>query len=227
MATLVLIRHARTAETGGLLSGRREGIPLSSAGQSEAKLLAERLAGVHFAGVVSSPIQRCIETIEVIRTTRNLNVPARPNTQIEERLTEVDYGSWTGKELKALAKDPLWSTVQRQPSAMQFPGGESLRAAATRAAEAVRDLDAQFKDDDVWLAVTHGDIIKSIISDASGAPLDLFQRIVIDPASISVIKYGGERPAILRLNESAAGIGSLFAPRERRHSLIGRLMGRE
>jgi probable phosphomutase (TIGR03848 family) len=172
-------------------------------------------------------MQRCRETVEAIRSTRGPNVPARPDTQIEDRLTEVDYGGWTGKELKVLAKDPLWTTVQRQPSAMQFPEGESLRAAATRATEAIRDLDAAFKDEDVWLAVSHGDIIKAIVSDASGAPLDLFQRIVIDPASISVIKFGGERPAILRLNESAAGIASLFAPRERRHSLIGRLLGRE
>lgn len=227
MATLVLVRHARTAETGSLLSGRREGIPLSPAGRSEAKLLAERLAGVRFAGIFSSPMQRCRETAEAIRSMRGPNVPARPNTQIEDRLTEVDYGGWTGKELKVLAKDPLWATVQRQPSAMQFPEGESLRGASTRATEAVRDLDATFKDEDVWLAVSHGDIIKAIVSDASGAPLDLFQRIVIDPASISVIKFGGERPAILRLNESAAGIASLFAPRERRHSLISRLLGRE
>ena len=227
MATLVLIRHARTAETGTLLSGRRDGIPLSANGRSEAKLLAERLAGVQFAGIITSPIQRCLETVEAIRSTRSPNVPARPNTRIEERLTEVDYGGWTGRELKVLAKDPLWNTVQRQPSAMQFPGGESLRAAATRATEAIRDLDAEFKDDDVWLAVSHGDIIKAIISDASGAPLDLFQRIVIDPASISVIRFGAERPAILRLNESASGIASLFEPRERRSSLIGRLLGRE
>ncbi len=162
MATLVLIRHARTAETGSLLSGRREGIPLSPTGRSEAKLLAERLAGVRFAGIFSSPMQRCRETVEAIRSTRGPNVPARPNTQIEDRLTEVDYGGWTGKELKVLAKDPLWTTVQRQPSAMQFPEGESLRAAATRATEAIRDLDAGFKDEDVWLAVSHGDIIKAM-----------------------------------------------------------------
>ena len=227
MATLVLVRHARTAETGGLLSGRREGIPLSPAGRSEAKLVAERLAGVRLAGIFSSPIQRCRETVEAIRSTRGPSVPARPEVQIEERLTEVDYGSWTGRELKVLAKDPLWTIVQRQPSAMQFPEGESLRAAATRATEAIRDLDSQFRDEDVWLAVSHGDIIKAIISDASGAPLDLFQRIVIDPASISVIRYGSERPTILRLNESAAGIASLFTPRERRTSLFGRLLGRE
>jgi len=172
-------------------------------------------------------MQRCRETAEAVRSTRGPNVPARPETQIDDRLTEVDYGDWTGKELKVLARDPLWTTVQRQPSAMQFPEGESLRAAATRATEAIRDLDATFKDDDVWLAVSHGDIIKAIVSDASGAPLDLFQRIVIDPASISVIRFGGERPAILRLNESATGIESLFAPRERRHSLISRLLRRK
>jgi len=225
VATLVLIRHARTAETGSLLSGRREGIPLSPAGRSEAKLLAERLAGVRFAGIFSSPMQRCRETAEAIRSTRGPNVPARPDTQIEDRLTEVDYGGWTGKELKVLAKDPLWKTVQRQPSAMQFPEGESLRAAATRATEAIRDLDATFKDEDVWLAVSHGDIIKAIVADALGTPLDLFQRIAIDPASITVIRYSGERPTVVRVNLSAEGAAAGLVDKPKRPSLLGRLRG--
>ena len=139
--------------------------------------------------------------------------------------SEVDYGKWTGKQLRVLAKDPLWSTVQRQPSAMRFPDGESLRAAATRASEAIREWNARFKDDEIWLAASHGDIIKAIVSEATGAPLDLFQRIAVDPASITVIRFGSERPTVVRLNESAAGIEALFAPRERRRSLLGRLRG--
>jgi broad specificity phosphatase PhoE len=111
VATLVLVRHARTAETGGLLSGRREGIPLSPAGRGEAKLVAERLAGVRFAGIFSSPIQRCRETVEAIRSTRGPSVPARPEAQIEERLTEVDYGNWTGRELKVLGPAPTFGNA--------------------------------------------------------------------------------------------------------------------
>ena len=225
MATLILIRHARTAETGSRLSGRRAGIPLSAQGVKEARALGERLAGVPLAGIISSPIQRCLETVELIRSTRSANIPARPEVVLEERLTEVDYGAWTGKELKVLAKDPLWETVQRQPSAMQFPEGESLRAAATRASEAIRELGKRFKQDEIWLAASHGDIIKAIVSEATGAPLDLFQRIAIDPASITVIRFGAERPTILRLNESAAGIASLFTPKEQRKSLFKRLRG--
>jgi probable phosphoglycerate mutase len=225
VATLILVRHARTAETGSLLSGRKAGIPLSKQGVREARALGERLSSIPLAGIISSPMQRCLETVEAIRSTRGTSVSARPSVEIEERITEVDYGKWTGKELKVLAKDPLWSTVQRQPSAMQFPDGESLRAAATRATEAIREWDARFKDDDVWLAASHGDIIKAIVSEATGAPLDLFQRIAIDPASITVIRFGSERPTILRLNESAAGIESLFAPKEKRRSLFGRLRG--
>ncbi len=225
MATLILVRHARTAETGSVLSGRTKGIPLSAEGVREAKLLAERLSSVPLAGIVSSPMQRCIETVDAVRSTRAANVPARPNIEIDERLTEVDYGKWTGKQLRTLAKDPLWSTVQRQPSAMRFPDGESLRAAATRASEAIREWNARFKDDEIWLAASHGDIIKAIVSEATGAPLDLFQRIAVDPASITVIRFGSERPTVVRLNESAAGIEALFAPRERRRSLLGRLRG--
>ena len=226
MATLILVRHARTAETSSVLSGRTKGIPLSAEGVREAKLLAERLSSVPLAGIVSSPMQRCIETVDAVRSTRAANVPARPNVEIDERLTEVDYGKWTGKQLRTLAKDPLWSTVQRQPSAMRFPEGESLRAAATRASEAIREWNARFKDDEIWLAASHGDIIKAIVSEATGAPLDLFQRIAVDPASITVIRFGSERPTVVRLNESAAGIEALFAPRERRRSLLGRLRGR-
>lgn len=106
-----------------------------------------------------------------------------------------------------------------------LPRRRVSRAAATRATEAIREWDARFKDDEIWLAASHGDIIKAIVSEATGAPLDLFQRIAIDPASITVIRFGSERPTILRLNESAAGIESLFAPKEKRRSLFGRLRG--
>ena len=177
MARLILVRHARTAETGITLSGRIKGIPLSPEGRREAAALADALGGVQIAGIHSSPMQRCLETAEAVRSTRGPSVKARPEVSVDERLNEVDYGEWSGRELRTLAKEPLWATVQRQPSAVTFPGGESLRAAAARAVEAVREIDARYRDRETWLCASHGDIIKAIVADALGIPLDLFQRI--------------------------------------------------
>jgi probable phosphomutase (TIGR03848 family) len=225
VSTLVLIRHASTEETGRSLSGRLPGIPLSEKGREEARALAERLSSVDFTRIASSPIQRCLETLEPILRTRTSGVAARPEVEIDERLIEVDYGAWSGRELKALAKDPLWTTVQRQPSAMHFPKGEALAAAAARGVTAVRERSAALGSDDVWLAASHGDVIKAIVADALGTPLDLFQRIAIDPASITVIRYGGERPTVVRVNDSGTPLSTLLSGR-RRGSLLDRIRGR-
>ena len=225
MARLILVRHARTAETGIKLSGRLKGIPLSPDGRREAAALADALGGVQIAGIHSSPMQRCLETAEAVRSTRGPSVKARPEVSVDERLNEVDYGEWSGRDLRTLAKEPLWATVQRQPSAVTFPGGESLRAAAARAVEAVREIDARYRESETWLCASHGDIIKAIVADALGIPLDLFQRIAVDPASITVIRYGGERPALLRLNLSADGPAAGLAEVKGRTSLLGRLRG--
>ena len=148
-----------------------------------------------------------------------------PQVEIDERLTEVDYGAWSGRELKALAKESLWGTVQRQPSAMHFPGGESLAAAAARGVAAARERSSALEDDEVWLAASHGDVIKAIVADALGTPLDLFQRISIDPASITVIRYGGERPTVVRVNDSGTPLATLLSARPK-GSLLDRIRGR-
>ena len=215
MARLILVRHARTAETGLKLSGRIKGIPLSPAGRKEAAALADALSAVQISGIASSPMQRCLETAEAVRSMRGPSVKSRPDI----------VGDWSGKELRALMKDPLWNTVQRQPSAMVFPNGESLRAASARAIEAIREIDARFSDDETWLCASHGDIIKAIVADALGTPLDLFQRIAIDPASITVIRYSGERPTVVRVNLSAEGAAAGLVEKTKRPSLLGRLRG--
>jgi len=225
VSTLVLVRHASTAETGRSLSGRLPGIPLSERGREEARALADRLSGVAFTHIASSPMERCLETLEPILRTRTAGVAARPQVEIDERLTEVDYGSWSGRELKALAKEPLWSTVQRQPSAVHFPRGESLAAAAARGVAAARERSSALEDDEVWLAASHGDVIKAIVADALGTPLDLFQRISIDPASITVIRYGGERPTVVRVNDSGTPLATLLSARPK-GSLLDRIRGR-
>jgi probable phosphomutase (TIGR03848 family) len=140
---------------------------------------------------------------------------------VEPRLVEVRYGDWTGRPLKELAKEPLWRVVQAHPSAAVFPGdaGEGLAAAQARAVAAVRDWDARITAahgaDAVWLACSHGDIIKAIVADAMGLHLDAFQRIVADPASVSVIRYTPTRPFLVRLNDTA-DLSSLVPPKRRR-----------
>jgi probable phosphomutase (TIGR03848 family) len=142
---------------------------------------------------------------------------------VEDRLGEARYGDWTGRPLKELAKEPLWRVVQAHPSAVTFPGehGESMLGMQLRAVEAVREHDAAVArahgDDAVWVAVSHGDVIKSVLADALGMHLDAFQRIVVDPCSVSVVRYTPLRPFALRVNDTGGDLAGLVAkPRPRR-----------
>jgi probable phosphomutase (TIGR03848 family) len=134
---------------------------------------------------------------------------------VDDRLIECGYGDWTGRPLKDLAKDPLWKIVQTQPSAVRFPGGEGLAEMATRAVAAVRDWDGRLGDA-VWVACTHGDIIKAVLADALGLHLDQYQRIVPDPASVSVIRYTSTRPYVLRVNDTGGDLAAFAPPKRRR-----------
>lgn len=201
MATVILVRHARsTANTAGVLAGRAAGVALDDVGRGQARRTAEQLAVAPLAVVVSSPLERCQETAAAIVERQ----PNRPAVVLDEALTECDYGQWQGRTLADLAQEPLWSVVQRQPSAAVFPGGESLAAMQSRAVAAVRGHDRQVEAEHgagaVWLAVTHGDIVKSVLADALGMHLDLFQRITVGPASISVVRYGPARPEVVTTN---------------------------
>jgi probable phosphomutase (TIGR03848 family) len=208
MATVLLLRHGRTASNAaGSLAGRTA-IDLDEVGLTQAKTVGERLAGIPLAAVVSSPLNRCLQTL-------SLALPAVAPT-IEPDLIECGYGEWEGQPLKTLAKDPLWRVVQQHPSAVTFPGGESMAAMATRAIAAVRHHDARVSRDHgdaaLWLACTHGDIIKAIVADALGLHLDQFQRIVADPASVTVIRYTPVRPFVVRLNDTGGALGALLPP---------------
>lgn len=213
MATVILVRHGRTsANTGGVLAGTTRGVELDDTGRGQAEHLAGRLAALPLAAIVSSPLDRCRQTAEIIAAAQ----PGLPAIRIEDRLTEVGYGDWTGRPLAELAKDPSWAVVQHYPSGMRFPGpdGETLRAAQARAVSAMRDWDAATADlhgpAAIWLACSHGDVIKAVIADALGLHLDLFQRIVVDPAGLSVIRYTDLRPYLLRLNDTGS-VGDLVA----------------
>ncbi len=217
MATLILARHGRTtANATGVLAGRSKGVRLDETGTAQARSAGERLAGLPLAAIVTSPLERCRDTAREIRRTQPHDVAVTP----EKRLLECDYGSWTGRELKGLAKEPLWATVQAHPSAVTFPDGEAMSQMMARSVAAVRDWDARVESehgpDAVWLAVTHGDVIKAVLADALGMHLDLFQRIGVDPASLSVVRYTPLRPFVLSVNSVAGDLSGLRPPRRRR-----------
>lgn len=209
MGTVILVRHGRTsANASGVLAGRAAGVHLDDVGVQQAERVAERLAAVPLAGIVTSPLGRCRETARRIAQ-RQPSV----TTTVERALTECDYGAWQGRALRELATEPLWSTVQRQPSAVVFPGGESMPGMQLRAVAAIRRLDAAFEaqhgEHAVWVAVSHGDVIKSVLADALGMHLDLFQRIVVGPASASIVHYGAAQPDVLAMNTDTGGLGWL------------------
>lgn len=216
MATVLLVRHGLTAMTGPVLAGHTPGVHLDERGRAQAEAMAARLVPVPLAAVVTSPLERCVETAQAVLAGRSLV------SSIEPRLAEVRYGDWTGKPLKDLAKQPLWRVVQAHPSAVVFPGaeGEALAGAQSRAVSAVREWDARIAasagPDAVWLACSHGDIIKAILADALGLHLDLFQRIVVDPCSVSVVRYTDTRPFVLRVNDTGGDVAALLPPKRRR-----------
>ena len=217
--TVILVRHGRsTANTSGVLAGRTPGVGLDDLGRGQAEALVGRLADQHAAirAVVRSPLDRCAQTVAPLLGALRA-APERLDEVVEEvadDLAEVDYGSWTGRTIKELLKEPLWQVVQRQPSAAVFPGGEGLAQMSARSVAAIRSLDRRFageNGDGLWVACSHGDVIKSVIADAMGMHLDSFQRIVVDTASITVIRYGSTRPYIHTVNNTAAV--SIPAPR--------------
>jgi probable phosphomutase (TIGR03848 family) len=208
VALVLLVRHGLTAGTGKVLAGRTPGIPLDDRGREQARALAARLVSVPLAAIVTSPLERCQQTAEAIAAARDGHPVA---VQVDERVAEVGYGDWTGKPLKRLAKDPLWRVVQWHPSAVRFPGpdGESMAGMQDRAVAAVRDWNSRLGPRAVYLVCSHGDVIKSVIADSLGLHLDMCQRIHVEPASLTVIRYTPFRPFLLRMNDTGGGVGSL------------------
>jgi probable phosphomutase (TIGR03848 family) len=253
--TVLLVRHARsTANSAGVLAGRAEGVGLDETGLRQAARLGERLADVPVDRLVSSPAERCLRTLEPLASALGLPI------ETDDRLSEVDYGEWTGRALKDLAGEPLWRVVQHHPAAAAFPAGESLAAVSARAVAAIRDLvraaaaadtarerraveggadarhgdetdsdesekdesekDESEKDENdkderekdeieqeqprapTILVCSHGDVIKAVLADALGLHLDSFQRIVVAPVSISVVRYTPLRPFVDRINDT-------------------------
>ncbi|NUR88769.1 MAG: MSMEG_4193 family putative phosphomutase [Nonomuraea sp.] len=204
MATLLLVRHGLTALTGPVLAGRTPGVHLSDAGTAQARALAARIATVRLDAIVSSPLERCQETAAAVAEGREQSVVT------DERLIECGYGTWTGRPLKELAEEPLWKVVQAHPSAAAFPEGESLADMQHRAVAAIRDWNQRLGEKAVYLACSHGDVIKAIVADALGLHLDQFQRITADPAALTMIRYTPLRPFVHKLND----MGELRLPED-------------
>jgi probable phosphomutase (TIGR03848 family) len=213
VTTVILLRHGRTtANAGGVLAGWTPGVQLDEAGTAQARAVGERLAKVPLAAVVSSPLERCRQTADAVAAGRDLEV------QTDDRLGEARYGDWTGRTIKELVKEPLWKVVQQHPSAAVFPGaeGEGLAQTQARAVAAVREWNAKLGPEAVWLACSHGDVIKAILADALGLHLDQFQRIVVDPASVSVVTYTETRPFVVRVNDTGGDVSGLIPPPRRK-----------
>lgn len=209
MTTVLLLRHGRsTSNTAGTLAGWSPGVDLDDLGRTQADAVAERLAEVRLSAIVCSPLPRCRQTVAPLLKRLGLKVA------IDKRLGECKYGDWTGKPIKDLVKEPLWRAIQAHPSSVTFPGaeGESMLAMQARVVAAVRDWNARIAAEHgegaVWLACSHGDPIKSLVADAMGLHLDLFQRIVVDPGSITAIRYTELRPFLLKVNDTGGDVAA-------------------
>lgn len=220
MTTVLLVRHGRTtANSSGILAGWSPGVFLDERGVEQAAALAARIAEVPLAAVVTSPLERCRQTSEAILAARvGTKHALDTGAQADERVGECRYGDWTGRGLGELAVEELWKAVQIHPSAVTFPGegGEALRTTQARAVDAVREwndrIAAEHGPDAMYLVCSHGDVIKALVADALGMHLDMFQRVQVDPCSLTVISYGSMRPTVSRLNDTGGGVAGLLPP---------------
>jgi len=202
--TVVLfVRHGQTPTTGKKLPGRAPGLHLAPEGIAQAQAAGERIAGLKTVrAVYASPLERTRETAAPIAKSCGLRV------RTHKGLIEADFGAWTGKNLSSLRKLPEWQSVQRYPSGFRFPKGESFSEMQTRMTGAVAELVARHPGEAI-VAVSHADTIKAAIADAAGTPLDLFQRIVVSPCSISVVMYTPTGPIVLSVNSTGDDLSTL------------------
>jgi probable phosphomutase (TIGR03848 family) len=214
VSTVVLVRHGRTsANATGILAGWTPGVELDETGIAQANSLRERLAALPLTAVVASPLDRTVQTARLMLGDRDVPV------HLEERVGECRYGDWTGRPLKELVKEPLWRIIQAHPSAVTFPGveGESMPQMQYRAVTAVREWNERLGPDAVYAVVSHGDVIKAVLADALGLHLDQFQRLHVDPCSVSVVQYTPMRPFVERTNDVGGDLSRL-APSPKRRS---------
>jgi probable phosphomutase (TIGR03848 family) len=195
VATLLLVRHGRTDAAGKRLTGWAPGVHLNEDGRRQAERLVERLDGIRVDAIYSSPLERCRETAAPLAKARRLSVHVRRS------LIETGYGDWTGRSIAQVRKTKLWRTVERVPSAMRFPGGESLLEVQARAVDEVNRI-AQDHPKEVVVVLSHADPIRLVIAHVAGAHVDHLHRLVVDPGSISVVALGDGAPRLLKVNDT-------------------------
>ncbi|SDS68447.1 Histidine phosphatase superfamily (branch 1) [Brevibacterium siliguriense] len=230
MPVIVLLRHGlSSANVSGILAGRAPGVSLTDEGARALRANLELLPHRRFAHLLHSPLQRCEETATIAAETADFE-----RVCVDEAVIELDYGAWTGRSLEELGQEPLWETVVKTASQARFPGGESITEASDRSTARVRELVAQLREEERadgenkvaagtgtgdgkpapprWaMIVSHGDIIKAIIADALGMPLDDFQRLSVAPGSFTVIDFSGDRPVLAAMSVTAAGLAQSAA----------------
>lgn len=200
---VLLVRHGQTPTTGTTLPGRAKGLHLADAGKAQAERVAGRIGALkEVAAVYASPLERTRETAAPIAKATGNRV------RIDRGLLECEFGAWTGRNLKDLSKLPEWTTVQRYPSGFRFPDGESFLEMQTRIVDALARL-VKAHPGETIVAVSHADPIKAAVAQAMGTHLDLFQRIVISPCSVSAIWYSAGGPAVLTTNSTGDDLTTL------------------
>jgi probable phosphoglycerate mutase len=216
VSLVVLVRHAHSqANAAGILSGRRPNIALSEKGRTQAQELAIRLGELKVKELRVSPLQRCIETIDPWVSTKS-----RIRRIEDHGITEVDYGKWSGRTLRSLSREKLWKIVQENPSRVFFPDGEGMANMQARAIESMH-LALSSTGTGAVVMVSHGDVIKALVAANLGMRLDDFQRIIIDPASVTVFDFSSKTPRLLLLNDSHSNIGDLGITSTKKRLLVG------
>jgi probable phosphomutase (TIGR03848 family) len=205
---LLLVRHGHTPTAGRILTGWTKGVHLSERGREQAEALVRRLDGVPIDAIYSSPLERCRETAAPLAKARGLRVHLRRD------LLEVDYGEWSGRSIRQLARTRAWRAVQDAPSAVRFPGGETLRGVQARAVDAVRAI-AEAHPEGTVVVVTHADVVRLALAELLGIPLDLYQRLAVDPGSLSAVALADTRIKVLRVNDTG-DLSGLVPPTGRR-----------
>ena len=219
MARLVFIRHAHsTANDAGILSGQLPGISLSKKGKKQAEELVERLGASSFDSIRVSPMQRCEETIAPWINSRYSR--GMKSYQIDESLIEMNYGTWSGRKLSSLSREKLWKEIQERPSTVQFPQGERMKAMQKRALMSIFDA-LEEKKNGTHLFVSHGDVLKALVASLLKMKLDDFQSLVIDPASVTVIDFDGNKSRLLAFNDSHSPIAPMTSMEKSTKALLG------
>ena len=220
MARIILLRHAHSiANESGILAGQLPGISLSKKGSQQAIDLVDRIGKVSFDSIRMSPMQRCQETLAPWLESSHSNGLKR--FILDEKLIEMNYGSWSGKKLNSLAKQPLWQIIQKTPSKVEFPQGERMTAMQKRAVSSVEEAVLE-RSKGTHLFVSHGDVIKAMVASLLKMKLDNFQSLVIDPASITMLEYDGDSARLILFNDNLTHLeGSLSGSRPKKMLLGG------